>query len=58
MLYLNLDLCELTIDSLPNITAEIVVLTNWVTRACTPDKNTTKNVSNASNCEFGKLLLI
>ena len=58
MLYLNLDLCELTIDSLPNITAEITVLTNWVTRACSPDNNTTKNVSNASNCEFGKLLLI
>ena len=49
MLYLNLDLYELTIDSLPNITAEITVLTNWVTKACTPDKNTTKNVSNASN---------
>ena len=58
MLFQNLDLCELTIDSLPNITAEIVVLTNWVTKACAPDNNTTKNVSNASNCEFGKLLLI
>ena len=58
MLYLNLDLCELTIDSLPNITAEKVGLTNWVTKACAPDNNTTKNVSNASNCEFGKLLLI
>ena len=31
----------------------LVVLINWVTSACTPDhNNTTKNVSNASNCEF------
>ena len=34
-----------------------VVLINWVTSACTPDhNNTTKNVSNASNCDLESYL--
>ena len=43
----------LLFNFIPNTAPEIVVLINWVTSACTPDhNNTTKNVSNASNCEF------